>query len=183
MESQTDIQKEEPKEYSPGKLSEYKSDFITGILLFAFGLFIVLQSVFNMPVPGLSFNFWYTAPGVFPAFLGSILMLTSALLFFNASKVLRKREKLNFSEIIKALKSNTTKRLALALLFFVVYIYLFIGKLNYILGTFIFLIVNMLIFDTKKRTIKRIILHFIISAVSSVFIAYIFGNFAKIPLP
>jgi hypothetical protein len=183
MDLQTETTNDGTENSPSGKTGEYRADFVMGIFLFIFGLYVLLESTLNMPLPNISWDEWYTAPGVFPAFLGSMLMLTAVMLFVKAVKMLRRYQKFDFSVLVDVIKSKRTARCALAALFFIIYLYVFWGMVNYILGTFLFLVMNMLVFDTKKRTLKRVVLHLVIAASAAAIIAYVFGNFARIPLP
>jgi hypothetical protein len=136
-----------------------------------------------MPLPTLSWDAWYTAPGVFPAFLGSMIMLTALMLFGKAIRLLRGHRIMDFTSMGTVIKSTATARWAIALGLLIVYVFGLFGVVHYIAATFIYLLANMIVFDKKKRTLRRTLFHMLIAVVVAVAVAYLFEDFAKIPLP
>lgn len=187
MEQESTMQKIEGQniclQEKTGKIGGYQADFITSIILLAFGLYVFWEGVFGMPLPTLSWDVWYTAPGVFPAFLGGMLVITSIMLGGKAIVRLRGQKLFNAKRFEELLKSKTAVRCYVAIGFLVIYIYGLLGFLPYIIATFVYLSANMLFFDKKQQTVKRIIFHLVTAFVAATAVAYIFENLAKIPLP
>ena len=182
---ENDLEVKNEKEADPDRdlISGARADFITSIVLFSFGLFIFVESV-RMPMPAHARHLWFTAPGFFPGFLGIMLKVTSLMLFYKAFRVLRKNKTfLDFGSMLLVIRSKTTARLGIALAFLIIYIFVLLGAIHYIAATFIYVLANVIVFDTKQRTLRRVLLQIVIAAALAVIIAVMFRDFGRIPLP
>lgn len=156
-----------------------KSDLIAAVVLLAFGLYVLAESI-SMPAQTLSGGLWYVAPGVFPAFLGGVLCLLAVIL--GASAIRR-------AQGLQSLLAATRRRPDLGWLVrfgvisvsLVTYVLLF-GKVGYTLLTFLFL-ASMMVFYEPERNAKRIAIDLVIALAAALAVSYGFRDLAKIPLP
>ena len=174
--------KSETNDLDKKAIGDARADFITSIILFLFGLFVLRESL-SMPVAAFLGGVWYAGPGVFPAFLGSMIMLTALILFQKAFRVLRGHKILNFHSILAVVKTKTMARWGIALVLVFLYIYGFLGRIHYTVATSIYLAANMIIFTDKQRTKLRMLFYILLSVGLAVVVAVVFQNFARIPLP
>ena len=134
---------------------------------------------------------WYTSPALMPLFIGAIVGILSILLIIknktnfieylknnkNNSKV---RDQISIKDAIMHYRENQLIRFVITLVLLILYIFVFIGRMPFVLATFLYLVLNMIIFREKGFAIWKLV---IISIVMSVLINYGFGIVAKIPLP
>jgi len=119
-----------------------------------------------------------TSPGLMPLFLTVMLIILGLVLIIGAIKEVGGLNKEDLAVFKNWLKSMDTKRSFIMLSFIIIYVFVFLGRLPYIVSTFIFLTVFMLY--VKASDWKRVL---VISTLATVIIAYAFGTLAMIPLP
>ncbi|MCL2380089.1 MAG: tripartite tricarboxylate transporter TctB family protein [Treponema sp.] len=183
MENEFEVKNGESAGSDKELISGARADFITSMVLFLFGLFVFFESV-RMPIPSHARHLWFTSPGFFPAFLGIMLVFTSIMLFYRSFRVLRSNNTfLSFSSAVAVIKSKTTARLGLALAFLIMYVFVLLGNIHYIAATFIYMLANIVVFDAKERTPRRLLLQILTAAIVAVVIAVAFRDLGRIPLP
>jgi len=150
------------------------------VLFFLLGLYLVIKSIL-MPNEELTGNkeLWYSAPGVFPAFVGAVLTILSLLLIIQCFRENKEREKIELAKIKAYIGNQHFKSLLVVLIYLFVYIFILLGRIKFSIATFIFLSVSMITFRKEKIAIWKLIL---ISFLTSAIITYGFGTLAKIPL-
>lgn len=119
-----------------------------------------------------------TAPGLMPTVVCITLIALGLLLIYGALKegaMLTSEDFANFKGWFKKADSKNT---FIMFAIFIVYTFVFLGRLPYAVSTFVYLAAFMFVF--KATSLKMIIL---ISAVTTVAIAISFGYFVMIPLP
>ena len=126
-----------------------KADFLTSVFLILFGLIIFIMSVRMPTFRELGAN-PYSAPGIIPAILGVILSFMGIILFIRS--VVRKGYKIGLSsQSIKIFfKSNSIKRLFIALFLSVFYIIL-LGEINYFLLSAMYIFIFIIAFEFKIK--------------------------------
>lgn len=153
------------EEESPG------SDFFMGIFLMAFGA-VVSYVAWSWPRPqGIA-----SAPGLFPFFLGVLLLAMSFVLFVGS---IRKRAHLNLMKRLRdSLAREDTRPTLLALSTILVYMIVLLHLLSFELSTFIYLFVSLRIF--WKQKLYKIL---IVSAGATALYSFVFKFFFKLMLP
>jgi len=145
-------------------------------LAFAAFAALALEESLRMPV----YDDIYTAPGLFPAFLSfCIIAMSLGLVFWGRRKSkLRAEGAVEVSHEEAAVMVVERKRLFWAIGLILLYCFVFLGRINYTLATFVFLVLSMSFFKATK-------LHWIviISALASFAVSYLFGKIFLIPLP
>ena len=119
-----------------------------------------------------------TSPGLMPLFLTSMLIILGIVLIIGAIKEVGGLSKEDLSVFKGWLKSMETKRSFIMLALIIIYTFGFLGRMPYIVSTFIFLTAFMLYI--KATDWKRVL---VISTLATGIIAYAFGTLAMIPLP
>ena len=157
-----------------------KGELIAAALLFLFGAYVLVASI-RMPTSMLSGGTWYTAPGVFPAFMGVIMCILSVV---QAAMTIHQAGGLKAVRAEKSTGEWTMRRIInLITIIALVCAYVsLLGVIYYRILTFVFLAVSMLIYDPKK-TWKSIAVDLIVSAGTTLLVAYAFESLARIPLP
>lgn len=126
-----------------------KADFITGILLLAFGIGILVESLRMPLLENLRIN-PYTVPGIVPGFLGTIIGALSLILLVRA--VVRGGYRLDLTREGTAafLRKESTRRTLLTILITLIYAVILLGRIPYILATVIFIFAFILLFEYRE---------------------------------
>lgn len=167
-------------EQSQHKINLSKADVGSSIIIFVISVLAIIGGT-QMPVTMTgSKNLWYTAPGSFPIFVGVILAILSLLLFIRSVRKCGAFGKSDLSRIKNVLTTNYFRRLIFSILFLTIYVFIFLGRFDFVLSTAVYLFVNMMVFRSPKYSILKIAFASIIVTAA---ITYGFGTLAKIPLP
>ena len=174
------------------KLKNGYVDFISGVVLLVFSVLVFVYGIYIINTMNLGKGVeWYTSPALMPLFIGAIIGILSILLIIknktnfieylknnkNNSKV---RDQISIKDAIMHYRENQLIRFVITLVLLILYVFVFIGRMPFVLATFLYLVLNMIIFREKGFAIWKLV---IISIVMSVLINYGFGIVAKIPLP
>ena len=89
-------------------------------------------------------------------------------------------DRISLKELIVNYKSNMYLRLFFTLLLLIIYVFILIGRIPFLMATFIYLVSNMILFREDNFAIWKIVL---ISLITSIAIYFGFGILARIPLP
>ena len=152
-------------------------DTVVGILLTAFGIYVVVESL-GMKV----YNIFIDPPGFFPLIIGSVLTILGAILAGIGIKAGGARELkavLNVTFLKNFIKSDSTIRVLILLGMMVVYVYGLLGRVHFIAATSIYLAANFFYLRACKRWWSAII----IAVVASVAVYYAFRYGFSITLP
>jgi len=154
-------------------------DFFMGIIFAAMGSYMIIDARKMFEARMLKGIYpSYSNPGVFITFIGSLLLvmgLILAVIGFKGSGNLKK----TVSTGLKALVTSVlTWRAVIALALLAVYFLILLGRVEYHIATFAFLVVTMFVF--KATSWWKIL---IIAAISTWAIGYFFGTLAGLPLP
>lgn len=145
-----------------------KADFITSLIIIAFGLFVSLMS-FQMPMKasygGVQAH-WYVAPSLMPLIIGIVLILFGAILSHIAVKAG------GYHKFLEDLRSRTGKktdpkriRVLVVMAALAAFIYLYIPYIDFIvtIATFLFFICSVF-YSESKLVFKNLTRYFIIQA-------------------
>jgi hypothetical protein len=121
-----------------------KKDFITSLILIAFGIFMILYTIVEIPMKdswGGVMNVWFVSPGLFPVWIGGLIIIMGIVLCQRAIK--DGGAKKFFEDLSHRKKDSSGKMLRFLgiLLVIVAYVYLYIPRIDYFLGTMLCLIV------------------------------------------
>jgi hypothetical protein len=143
-----------------------KKDFITSIILIAFGIFMVLYTITVIPMKdswGGVMNVWFVSPGLFPVCIGILIIIMGIVLCNRAIK--DGGAKKFFEDLSHREKdaSGKTLRLLGILLVIVAYVYLYIPRIDYFLGTMFCLVVfiSFFYFD-RPDLLKRLFIFYLV---------------------
>ena len=132
------------------------SDLVMGVLLFAFGIFLIVESL-GMKV----YNSFLDAPG-----------------FLRGGSVEAAKNTFTKAALTTLFLNPQSKRVVILSFFMVVYIFGLIGRVHFAIATFLYLFVTF--FYLKSTTLVK---NIIISAISALVIGAVFQYVFKIPLP
>lgn len=168
-------------------------DFISGLVLLVFSILVFVYGIYIINTMSLGKGVeWYTSPALMPLFIGAVIGVLSIMLmlknkdsflnFLNTNKVLSCKHvtKLNVLGVIINYKDNKIARFIITLFLLLLYVFVFIGRIPFLLATFIYLSSNMIVFRESDYAIWKLLF---ISLFMSLAINYGFGIVAKIPLP
>ena len=137
-------------------------DFVSGLLLVLFGIFIVVDAL-NMKI----YNTFLDAPGFFPAIVGGVIILLGGLLAFIGFKlggVAELKEVLTGTFLKQFITSDGTVRVLILIAMMIVYIWGLLGRMHFIIATSIYLIANFLYLKATKQWWLSIIIAVVMSA-------------------
>ena len=158
-----------------------KSDIVFGIILIVAASYFLYLSL-TMPTEGLrerfAAQFAYTNPAILPIIVCSILIILGIFLIIGALREGARIKKADFSAIISWCRSKESLRMWFIIGLFIIYVFVMIGRLPYVVSTFLFLIGFMFFFKASKPW--KILL---ISAIATAAVALSFGEFMRLPLP
>ena len=161
------------RERETKKESEFSGEFLIGIILIAFCIFVIIESV-QMPRRGpMGF---LMSPGFVPALVGSVLLLLSTLFTINA---LRRGGYRRFGIwLSRTLSDLENKRFLVILALMGLYVVVLIGRVPFFLATLVF---HFSIF-TYLRAGSPLRITFY-SLLISFFVAFLLPKLFEMPLP
>jgi hypothetical protein len=144
------------------KVELRKKDFVTSLILIAFGLFMIVYSITSIPMKdswGGVMNVWYVSPGLFPVCIGGLIILMGIVLCRRAIQDGGARRFMEELFHRKREPSDKTLRFLGILLVIVAYVYLYIPRIDYFLSTLLTLAVFITLFyldrpDLLKKLFK-----------------------------
>ena len=179
-EAGTDNAAAKKSEYGLSAAQLAKLDLISSIAIFCFGLFVFASGVYMCFFTVTGAKAWYYSPGFFPCFVGAILMLASLVMFVKKLRSGASFRKAGAEDEAADEKKRATYRLLLAIALFAVYVFVMIGRLPFLLSTFLYLAVTMIVFRKDNYPIWKLLL---ISAAATGAVYLFFGVIASVPLP
>jgi putative tricarboxylic transport membrane protein len=140
-----------------------KKDFITSIILIAFGIFMILYTITEIPMKdswGGVMNVWFVSPGLFPVCIGILIIIMGIVLCHRAIKDGGARK--FFQDLFHREKDSSGKTLRFLgiLLVIVAYVYLYIPRIDYFLSTMFCLIVFISFFYLDMPDLLRKLFRF-----------------------
>jgi hypothetical protein len=125
-----------------------KADFVVSLILMAFGSGIIVQA-FRMPrFQNLGAN-PFSVPGIVPGILGGVIFILSAVVFFRSLR--RQGYRLGWNKpMLKAFAVDPDmRRMLLTTLLCMFYGIGLVGRLNYYLATFLFVLAFIVLFQYR----------------------------------
>ncbi len=146
-----------------------KADFFTGLLISAFGLFMISQAV-QMPMKdswGGVESVWYVSPALFPLIVGSIISLLGLILAVKSFLEVGGKGVLGvigniFSKTgYESLTSDSSFRFYMVCSLFLFFVFLYVPRVDFIICSTFFLLVfiSSFYFDSAEL-LKKIFLFF-----------------------
>lgn len=142
-----------------------KKDFVTSLILIAFGIFLILYTITYVPMKdsfGGVMNVWYVSPGLFPICIGGLIILMGIILCHRAVKDGGAKKFFEDLSHRKKDSSGKTLRFLAILLVIVAYVYLYIPRIDYFLSTMLCLMVFISFFYLDRPgLLKRLFIFFL----------------------
>lgn len=142
-----------------------KKDFVTSLILIAFGIFLILYTITYVPMKdsfGGVMNVWYVSPGLFPICIGGLIILMGIILCHRAVKDGGAKKFFEDLSHRKKDSSGKTLRFLAILLAIVAYVYLYIPRIDYFLSTMLCLMVFISFFYLDRPgLLKRLFIFFL----------------------
>lgn len=126
-----------------------KADFVVSILLMCFGVWIVIHS-FQMPRFKELGADPLSVPGIVPGILGTVIFILSLVVFIRSLARKGYRLGLNRQTLNNFLRESSLNRMLLTMLICIVYGIFMVGRLNYYLATFIFVLTFLILFQFRN---------------------------------
>jgi hypothetical protein len=151
------------------KVELRKKDFITSLILIAFGIFMILYTVTAIPMKdswGGVMNVWFVSPGLFPVCIGGLIIIMGIVLCNRAIKDGGARKFFQDLSCRKKDYSGKTLRFLGILLVIVAYVYLYIPRIDYFLSTMLCLAVFISLFYLDRPGfLKRLFTFYLVGCV------------------
>lgn len=164
-----------------------RADFVTSIVLVAFGIAVLVMSL-NMPTYAARGVNPYSAPGIVPGFLGAVITLFGLILFIRSVRKHGYDLGINGESVKGFLASQQTPRLIITILISILYALVLIGRMPYALATGIYVFAFILLFEYKLKTPpgrqwKILLFAFIVAVVTAVVVTAVFQYLFLVSLP
>ena len=123
-----------------------KADFVISILLMCFGVWVVIHS-FQMPRFKELGADPLSVPGIVPGILGTVLFVLSLVVFIRSLTRKGYRLGLNQQTLKNFWRDTSLRRMLVTIFICIVYGIFLIGRFNYYLATFIFVLIFLILFQ------------------------------------
>jgi uncharacterized membrane protein YidH (DUF202 family) len=154
-----------------------KKDFITSLNLIAFGIFMILYTIFYIPMKdswGGVMNVWYVSPGLFPVCIGILIILLGLVLLRRA--ILDGGARKYVEDLSRGRQSpEKTLRLLGILTVISAYVYLHIPRVDYFLSTVFCLLVFISFFYLEAPGALKKLFSFYLSGCLFLFVLSLAG--------
>ena len=147
-----------------------KADFLTGLLIFIFGLFIISQGV-QMPMKdswGGVESVWYVSPALFPLIVGSMISILGLILTVKSfleigiNGCLAVIQNIFSKKGFDALTSDASFRFYMVCALFLFFVFLYVPRVDFLICSMFFLLVFITAFYFESaELLKRIFLFFV----------------------
>ena len=160
------------------KIELRKKDFITSIILIAFGIFMILYTITEIPMKdswGGVMNVWFVSPGLFPVCLGILIIIMGIVL---CNKAIQDGGAKKFLEdLLHSEKDSSGKTLRFLgiLLVIVAYVYLYIPRIDYFLSTMLCLVVFISFFYLDRADLLKKLFTFYFAGCLLFLIVFLMG--------
>lgn len=163
-----------------------KADFITSVILTAFGIAVVVLSI-QMPTMADFNQSKFSAPGLVPGFIGAMLTLLSLSMMFRSIKRRGMMEIVPKGSLKELLAQESTRRIMKTLGLCVLYA-LLLGKLWFPIPTFFFIFIFIMLFEYDFKAAfspqrKKVLVAFIIALLSTILVTLVFQGLFLVKLP
>jgi putative tricarboxylic transport membrane protein len=153
-----------------------RADFIMGLILMAFSVFIIRESL-RMPTFEKDWGGFYAAPGFVPMIFGGIIFAMSLFLWIRAMRNKGYKTNITREKLRSFLRSKTVHRWCLAIAYAFLFFFL-LGRIYFYLAAFLVLFLFMVTFG-KEKLLNVLIISFVTSAA----IYFVFTRIFLVPLP
>lgn len=126
-----------------------KADFVTAIILMAFGAWIVVHAIHMPRFKEFGAN-PFSVPGIVPGILGTIIMVLSLMVFIRSIRRKGYRLGINGAVVRSTLRDPSFKRMAVTCLICVTYGLGMVGYINYYLATFLYVFMFLILFQLNR---------------------------------
>ena len=171
-----DLIEESPKKGGQNMKGMPRADFVMGLILMAFSVFVIRESL-RMPTFEKDWGGFYAAPGFVPLIFGGMIFLMSLLLWIRAVRNKGYRMGITREKVRGLLRSKTAHRWVLAIGYSFFFFFL-LGRVYFYLAAFIVLFLFMVTFGREK-----LLNVLVISIATSVAIYFVFTRIFLVPLP
>jgi hypothetical protein len=167
-----------------------KADIYSGLVIFLFGLFMVLMAS-EMPMKdswGGVQNVWYVSPALFPLFVGGVIMVLGALLTRTALKMVGIKTLVETvrwfgsRDLFQFLISDSVIRFYAIAVLFVSLVYLNLPRIDFFLSAILFLTVFITMFYFDDDPLLKKLFFFYLAEVGVLIVYFAFGLDAALSL-
>lgn len=127
-----------------------KADFISSIILILFGSSVVYISL-KMPTYREMGANPYSAPGIVPGFIGATVILMSLIMLLRSITRSGHRLGITSQNMKNFFKSPATRRILITVALSLIYGIGLLGKIPYLLSTFIYVFLFVLAFEYRRE--------------------------------
>ena len=134
-----------------------KADFVVSILLMLFSIGIIVHSLHMPRFEDVGAN-PFSAPGIVPGVLGTVVFFLSLAVFIRALRQKGFRLGIGREALVNFWADPSTRRMFLTTLLCVIYGLAMIGHMNYYLATFVFIMGFLVLFQYRARSSRHLLL-------------------------
>lgn len=164
-----------------------KADFVVSILLMLFSVWIVAHSLQMPRFEDLGAN-PFSVPGIVPGLLGTVIFILSLAVFIRSLRQKGYRLGINRQTLQGFLRDASIQRMLLTTAICIIYGMAMVGRMNYYLATFIFVLGFLLIFQYRAAEEaaarkKLLITSLVQSALTAAIVGAVFRYLFLVDLP
>ncbi|WP_157961803.1 tripartite tricarboxylate transporter TctB family protein [Acuticoccus kandeliae] len=167
-----------------------KADVVISTLMIVFGAFIIYRASL-MPWSSTRTggeSQWFLSPGLFPATIGSLLILFSCRVLLTALREGGHRGILrSLGAWVRNLPADrSTQRVAFMIVWLAIYIFGLIGNVNYLVASSLFLFVFIAVFwlpGAGRAMLSRAAIALAVAILVPLSVSYTFEHFLYVPAP
>ncbi len=164
-----------------------KADFLTGVFLILFSLYVVFES-WRMPRLEHLKVHPLSVPGIVPGFLGLVIFIFGLILLIRSIRKGGHRLKFSWAAGKKLLRNPGNQRLLLTAILCIGYAGFFIGRIPYWMATGAFIFTFILLFEWEseipwRQQMKRLLASFLIAVITTTAITCVFERLFLVTLP
>jgi len=164
-----------------------RADFLTGVVLILFSLYVILES-WRMPRMEHLGAHPLSVPGVVPAFLAVILIIAGAVLVIRSVRAGGHRLQLSADKVREVLGKAGNQRLLITLALTVGYAGFLVGRIPYELATGLFIFAFIVIFEWERgraatKYVRLVVAAAILAVVTTGLVSLAFERLFLVTLP
>lgn len=164
-----------------------KADFVVSLLLMGFGVWIVIHSIQMPRFEQFGAN-PFSVPGIVPGILGIIIFILSLIVFIRSLTRKGYRLGLNRAALTAFFRNTDMQRMLLTILICIVYGIVLVGRINYYLATFVFVLVFLILFQYRPSKgflsqRRKLVLSFIQALLTAGVVGAVFRYLFLVDLP
>jgi hypothetical protein len=164
-----------------------KADFLTAVVLSVFSIVIIIISIRMPRMEEVGAN-PYSAPGLVPGLLGGSLFCLSLILLVRSIRKNGYKLDLSGQKVTAFFQDAAIIRVLLTIIISIIYGAILLGRIPYMLATFLYVLVFVILFEYQlnrpwREQAKMLLLAFLLAILTAGSVAAVFRYLFLVKLP